>query len=269
MEIVLTGLVSAIIGGVATFFALMKFSFISTIKDDNERLRLRVNELELRVVASEKEQLEAKERETYFKNQITLLETAHHDLPFPQWLKDVNGVMLSVNSAYEKMFLVPINKTAEDYVGATDFDIWPKSVAERFVENDKKARKRDGYWMGIEPIWIKNSDISPYWRIAKYGRFVGNVCVGIAGIAIPVMDHEVTQKPDKSFLAYLIKKDRVKKALELINEKVEDFEVKKRAAILESRYSRWEDSEGQAEASKRDIEKNNIVAGLLDLIEDL
>lgn len=269
MEIVVTGLISAIIGGIASFFALMKFSFISTIKDDNERLRTRVNELEKRVSDYEKEQAEAKEREGYYKNKLTLLQTAHHDLPFPQWLKDVNGVMLSLNGAYEKMFLVPLGKTADDYVGNTDFDIWPVDVAEKFVENDKKAKEKGGYWMGIEPIWIKNSDISPYWRIAKYGRFVGNVCVGIAGIAIPVLEDEVSDKPSKMFLEHLVRTNKIKKAFEILNKKLEDFEEKKKAAILESRYSRWKESEGRVSNSEREIEKTNIVNGLLELIEDL
>ena len=269
MEIVVTGLISAIIGGVGTFFALMKFSFISTIKEDNERLRERVSELEERVSAHDKEQAEAKEREGYYKNKLTLLQTAHHDLPFPQWLKDVNGVMLSLNHAYEEMFLVPLGKKADDYIGNTDFDIWPADVAERFLENDKKAKEKGGYWMGIEPIWLKNSDISPYWRIAKYGRFVGNVCVGIAGIAIPVLEDEVSDKPSKMFLEHLVKTNKIKKAFEILNKKLEDFGEKKQAAILESRYSRWKESEGRVSNSERDIEKTNIVNGLLELIEDL
>lgn len=269
MEIIVTGLISAFIGGFATFFALMKFSFISTIKEDNERLRERVSELEGRVAVAEKAQIDAKESESYFKNKITLLETAHHDLPFPQWLKDINGVMLSLNSAYEKMFLLPIGKTSEDYIGHTDFDIWPTDIAERFVENDNKAKNKGGYWMGIEPMWLKNSDISPYWRIAKYGRFVGNVCVGIAGIAIPMLDEDVVERPSQMFLAYLIRKDRIGKAFEIINDKAEDFDIKKKAAILESRYSRWKDSDGKMRKDDREIEKTNIVNGLLELIEDL
>lgn len=269
MELVATGLLSAIIGGIATFYAIMKFSFISTIKDDNERLRQRVNELEDRINASENREKDALERESFLKNKLTLLETAHHDLPFPQWLKDMSGVMLSVNSSYEKMFLQPLGKTSKDYIGHTDFDIWPTEVAEAFAENDNRAKGKEGYWMGIEPIWIKSSDISPYWRVVKYGRFVGNVCVGVAGIAIPVMEEDIIDKPNKAFIEFLIKDNKIKKALDILSKKINDNDVKQDLNLIYSRYSRWKNSRGKEDATRRSIEKNNIVDALLELIQDL
>ncbi len=51
--------------------------------------------------------------------------------PFPVWCKyytDGSGRMLFLSSVYEELYSV----TAHEYVGRSDFDIWPKEVAEEF-----------------------------------------------------------------------------------------------------------------------------------------
>lgn len=154
--------------------------------EDNNRLRKDIESLSLRIDTLETELSREKAMNKDLQNKLILLESAHHDLPFPQWLKDTNGYMLSLNKAYEDVFLKPAGKTASDYIGHTDEEIWGTEVAKQFAIGDQHARREKGYWIGIEPIQISGNDISERWKIVKYARLVGGVVVGIAGIAIPI-----------------------------------------------------------------------------------
>lgn len=151
-------------------------AIIKTWAEDNRRLRemeaqsrARINELDSKVIS--------------LQNKITLLESAHQDLPIPMWLKDMDGVMLAVNASYEETFLIPNNKTIEDYIGKTDFDVWPKEVAESFRNHDKLVMRTKKVFNGEEDVLIGGEMIQ--YSIIKYPRYAGRVIIGIAGIAIP------------------------------------------------------------------------------------
>lgn len=127
-------------------------------------------------------------------SKLAMLEGAFQDLPLPQWLKDTDGKMLSLNKAYEQMFLNPMGKVADDYIGNTDEDIWGPEISEKFRKNDEFARKNGkGFWIGIEPIRVKNNDISKHWWIFKYVRYVGDTPVGVAGLALPIKEADLTK----------------------------------------------------------------------------
>ena len=57
------------------------------------------------------------------------------------WLKDKNSRYIAVNSAFENVCGIKENNV----IGKTDFDIWPKKLAEKYRADDKKVmltRKR-------------------------------------------------------------------------------------------------------------------------------
>ncbi len=58
------------------------------------------------------------------------------NFPFLVWLKDTNGNFLSVNRPF---VLATGLENAEQIVGATDFDIWPKDLAQAYVADDNKV----------------------------------------------------------------------------------------------------------------------------------
>ena len=121
-------------------------------------------------------------------NKVLHLETSVNELPFPMWMKDIDGKVLYVNQDYENSFLRPMGKTISDYLNHTDYDVWPKEIADEFNRNDKavvKSRKK--YWVGTEPIIVAGNDISDEWKIIKYVRFAGKVPLGISGVAVPII----------------------------------------------------------------------------------
>lgn len=71
------------------------------------------------------------------------LEKMMRELPYPAWIKlalprsdgKFEFRMQYVNPAYEKWFGVALL----DYVGKTDFEVWPQATAEAYFQNDMKA----------------------------------------------------------------------------------------------------------------------------------
>lgn len=62
---------------------------------------------------------------------LKLLESS----PIPQWCKGVDGRMKLINFAYSQAF----NVRPEDYVGRTDREVWPLSVAIQFANHDEEV----------------------------------------------------------------------------------------------------------------------------------
>lgn len=151
---------------------------VETWQKDNERLREENEKLneELHKIRTELADLRAK---------VILMESAHSDAPLPMWLKDSNGVMLSVNRAYEETFLRPLGKNASQYIGNKDFDIWPIEIAKQYQKNDNDVLRSGFPWRGTEPV-LQADGTSENWYILKYVRYAGTIKLGVAGIAVPI-----------------------------------------------------------------------------------
>jgi PAS domain-containing protein len=173
------GAVAAILNYLSSGRAAKKDEFdvvVETWRKDNERLRA-----ENAALGAELHQMRIEIGD--LRSKVILMESAHTDAPLPMWLKDLNGRMLSVNKAYEEAFLLPIGKDASDYIGRYDVDIWGEEVAKGFRENDLEAINSDA------PIWkIENVGELGNHKVVKYVRMAGKVKLGIAGIAIPIVE---------------------------------------------------------------------------------
>ncbi len=146
----------------------------SRLRKENAELRSKVTELTSEIKIFKTEML--------FK--ISLLESAHNDLPIPQWLKDERGVILSINPAYVNIFLKPMGKAESDYKGHTDYEVWPQDVADEFRANDDYVLKSGQPWVGYEVVPDGKGNMVK-WQILKYVRRSGNMIIGIAGVAFP------------------------------------------------------------------------------------
>ena len=149
---------------------------IETWREDNERLRQRE-------ISNSEEIKKLREDLSNLRNKMVMLESAHFDLPLPQWLKDVDGTMLSVNAEYESVFLAPVHLKATDYIGKTDSEIWGELTAKHFKETDSKVYRTKKPHHIVEHIPDGNGGSVKY-EIFKYPRFSGNVIIGIGGIAL-------------------------------------------------------------------------------------
>lgn len=60
------------------------------------------------------------------------------NLPFMVWLKDKESKFLAVNEPFAQL----CGFKADDLVGKTDYDIWPKELADGYVKDDKDVIKK-------------------------------------------------------------------------------------------------------------------------------
>lgn len=118
------------------------------------------------------------------KASVTLLKASSPTVPIPMWVKDWNGVMLSLNDAYEKEFLFPNGKTREDYIGHTDTEVWGEEIAEQFRKNDNLAALSDEPISIYEKVEFASGHFKEY-NIIKYRNKLADMVVTIAGIALP------------------------------------------------------------------------------------
>jgi PAS domain S-box-containing protein len=97
------------------------------------------------------------------------------------WLKDEDGRHVFLSQNYEKRF----NVRLEDWKGKTDFELWPREVAEEFRRNDlailasggpKEVIERAATPDGSETWWLNNKFV---FRSSSGRRYVGGLGVDI------------------------------------------------------------------------------------------
>jgi PAS domain S-box-containing protein len=69
------------------------------------------------------------EREAYLRAMLD-------NFPFLVWLKDVEGRFLAVNDTFSRACG---RASADEVVGLTDFDVWPKELAQNYVDDDRSV----------------------------------------------------------------------------------------------------------------------------------
>lgn len=152
---------------------------LDVVKDELKKVKEERAKLKETLIAFE---ARAEIREQQLLMKIAIMESAHNDLPIPQWLKDEKGNILSVNWAYERVFLKPRGYTKAEY--KRDEDCWPEDTVEEFRVNDKLVESTDQAWIGNELVPDENGE-KIEWLILKYPRKSGNMFIGISGIAFP------------------------------------------------------------------------------------
>lgn len=99
--------------------------------------------------------------------------------PMPAWVKRENLTMVMVNSAYERTFRIEPGS----YLDKTDYDVWPKKVANRFREHDREVlrKNRTLHFCEVVPDPESGEDLPLY--VIKFPvetesfKGVGGVCV--------------------------------------------------------------------------------------------
>ena len=183
-------IIAAISGGVFATFAnyllgsrsAKKDEFdilVKTWKEDNERLRGENDRLESEITA-------LRDQVSDLRSKVILMESAHTDAPIPMWLKDMNFKMLSVNRAYEDVFLRPMGMTASDYIGKEDGEVWDSETANEFRVTDQIALDSENPFWTVETVGKFGK-----YKILKYVRTMGRAKIGIAGIAIPLEEKHI------------------------------------------------------------------------------
>ncbi|MFW5872679.1 MAG: ATP-binding protein, partial [bacterium] len=90
---------------------------------------------------------------------ITYIKDVLENLPFVAWIKEKNGIYIYVNYLYSSK----IYKRIDDIIGKTDFDLYPREIAEVHKKNDDKilsSKITEIFEYKSKDKWLKIS-ISP------------------------------------------------------------------------------------------------------------
>src|SRR4051812_25941503 len=102
---------------------------LDALREENERLRRRVAELEARIAEADVDQV--------------LMES----LPHKGFFKDLEGRFMKVNAEFAKLFAV----RPDDLIGKTDFDLVPHELAIKYRADDQRVMRSRTPVTLIEP----------------------------------------------------------------------------------------------------------------------
>ncbi|MET0378110.1 MAG: EAL domain-containing protein, partial [Spongiibacteraceae bacterium] len=115
---------------------------------------------------------------------------------FMSWMKDKNGKYIFLNKHYEERFEI-----SGQWLGKTDFDLFPASNAELFRENDLKVL-RSGLPIVVEEITTGLNGAFHHLLSTKfpYVDVAGNQYVG--GIAVDITDRKMAEEKIENLAFY-------------------------------------------------------------------
>ncbi len=110
--------------------------------------------------------------------------------PAVAWMKDAEGRHVYISKPYIEMIGIP----CDDWHGKTDFDLWPRQVAERFRELDKQVLEtgESVQFEDQENITFHGGRLRTWW-ITKFPLRSGNAEY-VGGIAVDITAQKQTEK---------------------------------------------------------------------------
>ncbi len=125
--------------------------------------------------------------------------------PAMAWAKDEFGRYVFLNRAYEQRFGVRL----QDWLGKTDFDVWPEETARLFRQHDEKALQAAAPVEAVEEAIESDGSKSVWWSF-KFAYSDGSGERYIGGIAYDVTEQKKDQSELKDLAGRLADADRRK-----------------------------------------------------------
>jgi PAS domain S-box-containing protein len=149
-----------------------------------------------------------------------------NNLPHLAWLKDCDGKYMSVNES----FAASVNKSIEEIIGKTDYDIYPADFAQRYREEDIRiiiAKKQ---------LYVEEQTENKWFETFKAPIFdtIGNV-IGVTGIALEISKRKNSEDEIRSYSEKLaiqnVKLKIINDELKASKEKAEESDQLKSAFL--------------------------------------
>lgn len=155
--------------------------------------------------ASEMERLEIdsklKEASISNKRSEDYLSTIANNTTSIIYMKDLEGHYLFINKQWENVF----NVTSQEVLGKTDFDLFPKEIAEKFIKNDKQIIQSGETFEG-EEFAPHDDGLHTYISIKVPLKDSNGVIYGMCGVSTDITERKKME-------------DKIKKS----NEELESF----------------------------------------------
>ncbi|MBS1145341.1 MAG: hypothetical protein H6R14_2747 [Proteobacteria bacterium] len=114
------------------------------------------------------------------------LDTLYDTIPDLAWVKDPNGVYLSCNPMFSRLY----NASEHDIVGRTDEDFVSKELADFFRENDRAAAEAGGPTINEEWLTFADNGYQGLYETIKTPmRDKDGYLIGVLGVAREITEH--------------------------------------------------------------------------------
>ncbi len=133
------------------------------------------------VVAFTRDITERKKAERALKESEEKFRLFMDNSPSMAWMKDEQGRVVYLNKTHERRFGVRL----EDWLGKTDFEIWPEEVARPIWENDQTVL-RDGQAKEITEETVNPDGERSYWWNFKFPFQDSSGMRYVAGIGLDI-----------------------------------------------------------------------------------
>ena len=149
-----------------------------------------------------------------------------NNLPHLAWLKDCDGKYLSVNES----FALSVDKTVDEVIGKTDYDLYPQEIAQCYREQDLKiiiTQKQAFFDEKTNDRWFETFK-------APIFDTQGNV-MGVTGISLEISKRKKSEEEIKSYSEKLaiqnVKLKLINDELKAAKEKAEESDKLKSAFL--------------------------------------
>ena len=121
----------------------------------------------------------ASNKET-IKKQGYLLAASEQSPTKISWVKSDSLILLDFSESFVKYFLEPYGIKREDFIGYSDFKVFPKAAAKEFREDDRKALECFCPVKGLTNTIYYKGDSFTFYSV-KYPVIFENGDTGVAG----------------------------------------------------------------------------------------
>jgi len=121
--------------------------------------------------------------------------------PYLTWLKDTDGRFLHVNQAYANY---PLLKSGNQIIGMTDFDLWPKEIAEKYRADDAEVMVNRLQQRRTEECFIDGT--RTYWAETFKTAIIGKdgLVTGTTGFSRDITHRKATEQQLHDLTAHLL-----------------------------------------------------------------
>lgn len=165
---------------------------INVWKEQNAELRAERTALIEREHKNSREILALREELSNLKSKMTILESAHFDLPLPQAVKDLDGTFVLVNNEFERIFIAPHGYNMKSCIGTDGVHIWGMDLMEKTHIKEKEVITTKSPKHFVEKGFDVNKNPTT-WSTFRYPIYLGDRVIATGLLVLNKIEYETNK----------------------------------------------------------------------------